>query len=115
WAGIYSCWGGCLNQCVLLGDKKPEERVPCYWNCVAKCFPQQAKFSPTRIGLTKISLGSTSMTRSLPASEIPGSLVPSDPSRVVRPNTDLKTCLNVKKIRKQEMKNEKDIEEPNIV
>ncbi|KAI3687393.1 hypothetical protein L1987_81088 [Smallanthus sonchifolius] len=85
-AGVYSCWGGCLNQCLLLPDKKPDERVPCYWNCLAKCFPQPGQLYSSPIGPTKIWLDSTGtgVTRSSPASEIPGSSVPKDPRRGVR-------------------------------
>ncbi|KAI3700271.1 hypothetical protein L2E82_44893 [Cichorium intybus] len=39
-AGLYSCWGGCLNECFLLSSKKIGERFPCYVNCLAKCFSQ---------------------------------------------------------------------------
>ncbi|KAM0046360.1 putative thionin-like protein [Helianthus debilis subsp. tardiflorus] len=114
WAGVYSCWGGCLNQCVL-GGKKPEERLPCYWSCVAKCYPPPGQFDPRPNG-TNIPLDSTSLAHSSPASEIPGSSVPSDPPRArkskfgqkyyciigcsfqscmrsIRGKTDLKTCL----------------------
>ncbi|KAI3822048.1 hypothetical protein L1987_09629 [Smallanthus sonchifolius] len=82
-AGVYSCWGGCLNQCVFLSDKKPDERVPCYWNCLAKCFPQPGQLYSSPIGRGKILLDSTGVTRSSPASEIPGSTVPKDPHRGV--------------------------------
>ncbi|KAI3792706.1 hypothetical protein L2E82_06594 [Cichorium intybus] len=49
-AGMYTCWGGCLNQCVLLADKKPEEKSPCYWNCLAKCFPQSGQIAASLTG-----------------------------------------------------------------
>ncbi|KAL6985368.1 hypothetical protein U1Q18_018744 [Sarracenia purpurea var. burkii] len=32
----YSCWGGCLNQCVL------ERTVPCYGSCLSSCFAHPA-------------------------------------------------------------------------
>ncbi|CAI9289079.1 unnamed protein product [Lactuca saligna] len=62
-AGVYGCWGGCLNQCVLIADKKPEEKSTCYWNCLANCFPESGQIS----------------THSSSASEIAGSPLPNTP------------------------------------
>ncbi|KAL8244771.1 hypothetical protein R6Q59_011046 [Mikania micrantha] len=80
-ARVYSCWGGCLNQCVLLANKNPDSKIPCYWNCLATCFPSSGSSSP--IGSSKIPLDLTSVTGSSPASEIPGSSVPNGPRRDV--------------------------------
>ncbi|KAJ0601656.1 putative thionin-like protein [Helianthus annuus] len=37
-AGLYTCWGGCLNECFLLSSKQIGQRFPCYVNCLARCF-----------------------------------------------------------------------------
>ncbi|PWA68462.1 hypothetical protein CTI12_AA309300 [Artemisia annua] len=39
-AEIYTCWGGCLNQCFLLRTVKYRvgAKFPCYVKCVATCF-----------------------------------------------------------------------------
>lgn len=81
-AQVYSCWGGCLNQCVLATDKKPEEKVPCYWNCLAKCLPQQGQYYSSLNAPSTIPLDS--LTRLSPASEIPGSSVPNSPHRAIK-------------------------------
>ncbi|XP_059318663.1 uncharacterized protein LOC132069278 [Lycium ferocissimum] len=39
---IYSCWGGCYNNCFLL--KKTDDTYQCYFNCLNKCT---ASSSPT--------------------------------------------------------------------
>nr|XP_027082873.1 uncharacterized protein LOC113705273 [Coffea arabica]XP_027083091.1 uncharacterized protein LOC113705438 [Coffea arabica] len=38
----YACWGGCYNVCFLLSSRPIVERYPCYFNCLASCFPQSA-------------------------------------------------------------------------
>ncbi|CAK9136565.1 unnamed protein product [Ilex paraguariensis] len=37
--GIYTCWGGCYNQCVLQ-TKTPSQRWPCYSKCLSNCIPR---------------------------------------------------------------------------
>ncbi|CAH1412685.1 unnamed protein product [Lactuca virosa] len=40
-AGLYSCWGGCLNECFLFSSKRIGESFPCYVNCfLGKCLSQ---------------------------------------------------------------------------
>lgn len=68
-AGVYSCWGGCLNQCVLLDEKKTDARIPCYWDCLNKCFPQSPRTGSP--GSSKPPSEFTSMSQSTSASEIP--------------------------------------------
>nr|GEX13870.1 hypothetical protein [Tanacetum cinerariifolium] len=50
-AGIYTCWGGCLNQCFFLGtinNNRIGTRFPCYVNCVAAClYPPPGSRSST--------------------------------------------------------------------
>uniref|UniRef100_A0A5B7AB73 Uncharacterized protein n=1 Tax=Davidia involucrata TaxID=16924 RepID=A0A5B7AB73_DAVIN len=39
-AGIYACWGGCYNDCILKNGKTPSERLPCYSQCLRNCTPR---------------------------------------------------------------------------
>lgn len=73
WAGFYACWGGCLNQCVIAPGKKPEKRLPCFLDCLAKCFPQPGQTYASSTSPKKIPLDSAGISNSSPASEIPGS------------------------------------------
>ncbi|XAR69327.1 hypothetical protein NMG60_11000867 [Bertholletia excelsa] len=36
--GMYACWGGCYNQCILGSGNNPSERLPCYWSCLGTCI-----------------------------------------------------------------------------
>nr|GMD88481.1 protein TAP1-like [Ipomoea batatas] len=41
----YTCWGGCYNQCVLLGRSSAVAgggNFPCYIGCLSSCVPQSA-------------------------------------------------------------------------
>ncbi|XP_031110981.1 uncharacterized protein LOC116014824 [Ipomoea triloba] len=42
---LYTCWGGCYNQCVLLGRSSAVAgggNFPCYIGCLSSCVPQSA-------------------------------------------------------------------------
>ncbi|KVH89950.1 hypothetical protein Ccrd_008046 [Cynara cardunculus var. scolymus] len=76
--GMYSCWGGCLNQCVLVADKNGEARIPCYWDCSTKCFPRSDQNSTSPTSLSKIPSDQMAKLRSSSASEFPGSTLADD-------------------------------------
>ncbi|CAK9166614.1 unnamed protein product [Ilex paraguariensis] len=38
--GVYACWGGCYNECILRTGKDPSQRLPCYGSCLGQCVPQ---------------------------------------------------------------------------
>lgn len=38
---IYSCWGGCYNQCYP-NVQNQSEKFPCYYKCLNGCFPPTA-------------------------------------------------------------------------
>ncbi|XP_058200700.1 uncharacterized protein LOC131315578 [Rhododendron vialii] len=41
----YACWGGCYNECILQTGTNPNERLPCYFQCVGSCFANPASGS----------------------------------------------------------------------
>lgn len=38
-AGIYTCWGGCYNQCVIVLGQSQIPNLPCTWKCLKGCVP----------------------------------------------------------------------------
>ena len=44
-AGIYTCWGGCYNQCVIQIGHSQIPNLPCSWNCLKDCVPSLASVS----------------------------------------------------------------------
>ncbi|KAL8063436.1 hypothetical protein ABFX02_01G026200 [Erythranthe guttata] len=38
-AQIYTCWGGCYNECFLRSEKTGPERLACYFQCINSCVP----------------------------------------------------------------------------
>ncbi|KAI3468269.1 hypothetical protein Pfo_024932 [Paulownia fortunei] len=41
-AQIYTCWGGCYNECILRSSKTRPERLACYYQCLNSCLPPSA-------------------------------------------------------------------------
>ncbi|KAA8521755.1 hypothetical protein F0562_012428 [Nyssa sinensis] len=41
-AGIYACWGGCYNDCILRNGKTLSEKFPCYLQCSRNCVSHSA-------------------------------------------------------------------------
>lgn len=44
-AGIYTCWGGCYNQCVIQIGHSQIPNVPCTWKCLKGCVPSLGSVS----------------------------------------------------------------------
>ncbi|KAL4592662.1 hypothetical protein LXL04_005665 [Taraxacum kok-saghyz] len=74
-AGMYGCWGGCLNQCILVTDKKPQEKSPCYWDCLTKCFPPPGQ-SPATIVTNEVSSTASELPESSGQNNSPTAINP---------------------------------------
>ncbi|GFP80304.1 hypothetical protein PHJA_000173800 [Phtheirospermum japonicum] len=39
-AQIYSCWGGCYNECFLRSNETRTDSFACYYECLNSCVPR---------------------------------------------------------------------------